>query len=56
MQKNCTWNVQEYLEIRVRNPIYVALISCNIQQIILMSSVYDSTEWSVKAKLLRDNE
>lgn len=55
LKKKCTWSDKGYLEIRVRNPIYVALISCNIQRIILMSSVYDNAERSVKAKLLRDN-
>lgn len=39
-----------------KNPFYVDLISFNIQQIIFMYSVYDNTEQSVKAKVLRDNE
>lgn len=32
-----------HLKCKVRNPIYVALISHNIQQIILMSSMYYKT-------------
>lgn len=32
-----------HLKCKVRNPIYVALISCNIQQMILMSSMYYKT-------------